>query len=123
MQATARLTGAELLAKIKEMKGASKSTLAKECGYVKTLSNGDERCQFTAFYKAIAEANGINLAKSGPSVSGRPLSYSAKVLSTGAILIGARYVDALGLKAGDYVDISTSARRIVLTGASTDIES
>lgn len=123
MTVATRLTGKELLAKIKEMKGSTKSDLAKACGYVKTTVAGDDRCQFTAFYQAVAEANGITFASGmGTSGGGRPLSYSATVLTTGAILIGPRYVEELGLEPGEKVAISASAKKITLSPLTTEDE-
>ena len=118
MTTETRLSGKELLDKVKSMKGASKSDIAKACGYSQLISNGDERCQFTAFYQAVAEANGFNFGRGGNAAAqGRPLSYSATVLTTGAILIGPRYVENLGLNPGDRVTISTTGKKISLTPA------
>tara|TARA_B100000965_G_scaffold151710_1_gene126118 strand:+ start:493 stop:807 length:315 start_codon:yes stop_codon:yes gene_type:complete len=44
------LTGKELLAKVNELGDVSKSDLVRECGYVSTKDNGDERLNYTAFY-------------------------------------------------------------------------
>ena len=121
METATRLVGKELLAKIKELKGASKSEIAKACGYSSTTVTGDKRCQFTAFYQAVAEANGFNFDNDTNSDGkGRPLSYTATVLTTGAILIGPRYVEDLGLNPGEKVAISTTGKKISLTPVSND---
>ena len=59
------LTGSDLLAKVKELGDVSKSDLVRACGYVSTKKNGGERLNFTAFYEALLEANGINLGDAG----------------------------------------------------------
>lgn len=116
METQTRLTGTDLLKVIKERKGQSKTEIAKACGYIMTTANGDERCQFTAFYLAVAEANGFDFTDgANPNGPGRTLSYSAQVLTTGAILIGPRYVQALGLEPGDRVSIATKTGKISLT--------
>ena len=50
------LTGADLLAKVKELGDVSKSDLVRSCGYVSTKKDGTERLNFTAFYEALLEA-------------------------------------------------------------------
>ena len=56
------LTGKDLLAKVKELGDVSKSDLVRACGYVSTKKGGGERLNFTAFYEALLEAKGVNLA-------------------------------------------------------------
>ena len=50
------LTGAELLAKVKSLEDASKSDMARACGYVSTKKDGGERINFTSFYEALLNA-------------------------------------------------------------------
>ena len=50
------LTGADLLAKVKEMGDVSKSDLVRTCGYVSSKKVGAERLYFTAFYEALLDA-------------------------------------------------------------------
>jgi len=50
------LTGADLLAKVKELGDVSKSDLVRSCGYVSSKKDGTERLNFTAFYEALLEA-------------------------------------------------------------------
>jgi hypothetical protein len=57
------LTGAELLAKVKELGDASKSELVKAAGYLSTKKDGTERLNYTAFYEALLEAKGMNLGE------------------------------------------------------------
>ena len=76
------LTGADLLANVKELGDVSKSDLVRGCGYVSTKKDGTERLNFTAFYEALLEAKGMNLGAGGRSGKGRPgrqLSYATKV--------------------------------------------
>ena len=56
------LTGKDLLAKVKDLGDVSKSDLVKACGYVSTKKGGGERLNYTAFYEALLEAKGVNLA-------------------------------------------------------------
>lgn len=44
------LTGADLLAKLKELGDVSTSTLVRAAGYVSTKEDGTERLKFTTFY-------------------------------------------------------------------------
>ena len=72
------LTGAELLAKVKELGEATKSELVRECGYISTKKDGSERLNFTAFYEALLEAKGVSLGEGGGQGRGkgvRKLSY------------------------------------------------
>ena len=59
------LTGAELLAKVKELGDVSKSDLVRSAGYVSTKKDGSERLNFTAFYEALLEAKGVSLGDGG----------------------------------------------------------
>ena len=59
------LTGEELLAKVKEMGGASKSEVVKACGYVSQKKDGSDRLNFTAFYEALLEAKGVGIGSGG----------------------------------------------------------
>ena len=106
------LTGAELIAKVKAMPGASKSELVRACGYVSTKKDGGERLNFTAYYEALAVAHGAPLPEAEPS--GRKLPYTATVITTGALVVGKRYVEQLGLAPGDEVAIKVARGRISL---------
>ena len=55
------LTGADLLAKVKELGDVSKSDLVQACGYVSTKNDGGGKLNFTAFYEALLEAKGVSL--------------------------------------------------------------
>jgi hypothetical protein len=59
------LTGDELLAKVKELRDASKSDMVRSCGYVSTNKDGTERLHFTGFYEAILDAKGIKFEARG----------------------------------------------------------
>ena len=106
------LTGSDLLAKVKDLGDVSKSDLVKACGYVSTKKDGGDRLNFTAFYEALLEAKGINLAAGGPAVGkgGRKLSYTAKVQGNGNLLIGKAYTAMLGLRPQNST--SSSARKL-----------
>lgn len=107
-----QLRGGELLAKLKEMGDVGKTEKAYACGYYNYKKDGTIRYNFTAMYQAIAEANGVELK---PKKHGRrSLAYRASVLTTGAVLIGTRYVEELGLKPGDQLAIQKRAGKLVL---------
>lgn len=104
------LKGAELLAKVKELDGASKSELVRECGYL-----DDGKLCYTAFYEALLEAKGFELKPN--TKRGRSLAYKAKVQFNGKLQIGEGYLDQLGAQPGDQFDIKVGRKQIVLTHA------
>jgi hypothetical protein len=110
------LTGADLLAKVKEMGDASKSDLVRACGYVSSKKDGSERLNFTAFYEALLEAKGVSLGEggAGKGKSGRKLSYVTKVQFNGNLLVGKAYTAQLGLKPGDEFEIKLGRKQIRL---------
>jgi len=109
------LTGQELidLKRRMEDEGASKSEMCEAAGYVSTKKDGSRRLNFTAFYEALLEAKGCGFGGSGRP--GRKLGYVCKVNAVGAAIVGARYVEQLGLEVGDPFRISVGRKRIVLT--------
>ena len=115
------LTGADLLAKVKELGDASKSDLVRGCGYVSSKKDGSERLNFTAFYEALLEAKGMNLGASGGRGGrgrpGRQLSYATKVQFNGNLLVGKAYTAQLGLKPGDEFEIKLGKKQIRLVPA------
>ena len=110
------LTGAELLAKVKEMGDASKTDLATACGYVSQKKDGSDRVNFTAFYEALLNAKGIDLGAGGAGLgkAGRKLSYIAKVQGNGNLLIGKAYTAMLDLQPGDNFEIKLGRKVIRL---------
>ena len=104
-----KLTGSELIAKTKELKGVSESERVIACGYFSTSKNGKKKKNFNAYYKAIAEAQGYKSRgddeTSGIGKGGRKLSYKATVQGNGNLLIGKAYTALLDLKAGDNFEI------------------
>ncbi|MEB3321590.1 MAG: AbrB family transcriptional regulator [Synechococcaceae cyanobacterium] len=110
------LTGADLLAKVKEMGDASKSDLVRACGYVSTKKDGSERLNFTAFYEALLDAKGVSLGDGGAGrgKEGRKLSYVAKVQFNGNLLVGKAYTAQLGLEPGDEFEIKLGRKQIRL---------
>jgi hypothetical protein len=113
---TFMLTGADLLAKVKEMGDASKSDLVRACGYVSTKKDGSERLNFTAFYEALLEAKGLSLGEGSGRGGrrGRALSYTAKVQFNGNLLVGKAYTALLGLEPGDEFEIKLGRKQIRL---------
>jgi hypothetical protein len=118
------LTGADLLARVKELGDASKSELVRSCGYVSTKKDGSERLNFTAFYEALLEAKGMTLGDGGASGKrrGRQLSYATKVQFNGNLLVGSAYTSQLGLKPGDEFEIKLGRKQIQLIPAGSQEE-
>jgi len=119
------LTGADLLAMVKELGDASKAELVRAAGYLSTKKDGTERLNYTAFYEALLEAKGMNLGeRSGkePLRPGRKLSYATKVQFNGNLMVGRAYTDLLYLKPGAAYEIKLGRRqiRLVPVGASDD---
>ena len=117
------LTGPALLSKVDELnqKGANKTTLARETGYVSTTTEGKTRTNFTGFYEALLQAKGALHDQQRKGRPGRPLSYRTKVLSgVGHVVVGARYLEQLGAKEGDTFRIRISRGRITLEPAPDD---
>jgi hypothetical protein len=105
------LTGADLLAKVKELGDASKSDLVHACGYVSTKKDGSERLNFTTFYEALLEGKGVSLgdgAGKGRGKPGRSLSYHTKIQFNGNLLVGKAYTAHL-----DHRHAQPSTRRRV----------
>ncbi|MCT0199562.1 AbrB family transcriptional regulator [Synechococcus sp. CS-1325] len=113
------LTGADLLAKVKELGDASKSDLVRAAGYVSTKKDGSERLNFTAFYEALLEAKGVSLGSGSAAVGkgGRKLSYVATVQGNGNLLIGKAYTAFLDLQPGDEFEIKLGRKQIRLVPA------
>ena len=112
------LTGSELIAKTKELKDVTETEKVRACGYVTTSKNGKERCNFNAYYKAIAMAQGYKSSGDGDKNTigkgGRKLSYIATVQGNGNLLIGKAYTAILDLKAGDEFEIKLGRKQIKL---------
>ncbi len=118
------LTGADLLAKVKDLGDASKSEIVRACGYVSTKKDGSERLNFTAFYEALLNAKGVDLGSGSAKVGkgGRKLSFSTKVQFNGNLMVGKAYTAMLDLKPGDEFEIKLGRKQIRLAplGASDD---
>jgi hypothetical protein len=116
------LTGSELLAKVAEMTGASKSDIARACGYVTTKKDGSERINFTAYYEAIITAKGVDLgtpAAKARSSRGKAPSYKATISEKGMVPIGAAYTSEAGWAPAETVSITVSGDTITLTRIAT----
>ena len=119
------LTGADLLAKIKELGEASKSDLVRAAGYVSTKKDGSERLNFTAFYEALLEAKGVSLGDgsgTGKGPGNRSLSYVARVQGNGNLLVGKAYTAMLDLEPGNEFEIKLGRKgiRLVPAGAADE---
>jgi hypothetical protein len=123
---TPMLTGSELLAKVKELGDASKSDLARGCGYVSIKKDGAERLNITAFYEALLEAKGVSLGADvggkGRGKTGRKLSHTTKVQFNGNLMVGKAYTAMLDLKPGDEFEIKLGRKQIKLIPAGASDE-
>ncbi|MEB3271958.1 MAG: AbrB family transcriptional regulator [Synechococcus sp.] len=109
------LTGSELLSKVKELGSVTKSDLVRACGYVSTKKDGTERLNFTAFYEALLNAQGLEFGSaSKPGKAGRKLSYNTKVQFNGNLMVGRAYTAQLDLKPGDEFKIKLGRKQIRL---------
>ena len=118
------LTGAELLAKVKDLGDVSKTDLATACGYVSKKKDGSDRVNFTAFYEALLNAKGIDLGggSAGVGKGGRKLSYTAKVQGNGNLLVGKAYTAMLDLQVGDEFEIKLGKKAIRLIPVGSEEE-
>ena len=118
------LTGADLLAKVKELSDVSKTELATLCGYVSKKKDGSDRVNFTAFYEALLGAKGVELGVGGSSVGkgGRKLSYISTVQGNGNLLIGKAYTALLDLEPGAEFEIKLGKKaiRLIPVGSSEE---
>ena len=111
------LTGADLLAKVKELGDVSKSELVRSCGYVSSKKDGSERLNFTAFYEALLEAKGLSFGSDstkGRGKGGRKLGYTTKVQFNGNLMVGKAYTAMLDLQPGDEFEIKLGRKQIKL---------
>jgi hypothetical protein len=117
------LSGADLLAKVKEMGDASKSDIVRACGYVSTKKNDGDRLNFTAFYEALLMAKGVDFG-ANPKVGkgGRKLSFTTKVQFNGNLMVGKAYTALLDLKPGDDFEIKLGRKQIRLIPLGSDDE-
>jgi hypothetical protein len=112
------LTGGNLLAKLKELGDRPRAELVRDCGYVTTRSDGQERLNFTAFYEALLDAKGLQLGRAASQGRrGRKLSYFTKVQFNGNLMVGAAYIAQLGVKPGDLFEIRLGKQQIRLVQA------
>ena len=115
------LVGAELLAKVKELGDCSKSDLVRACGYVSTKKGGSERLNFTAFYEALLNAKGIDVANGTVDAAkpGRKLSFKTKVQFNGNLMVGKSYTEMFGFNPGDEFEIKINRKQIRLVPTNT----
>jgi hypothetical protein len=101
------LTGADLLAKVRDLGQQPRDVIAIACGYTRK----DGKAAFTQFFEALNAAHGLTLApvSSSKPKKGKPLAWNVAVSRTGVIPISAGYSALLGLEAGDRVDIAHDA--------------
>ena len=117
---TNRLTGKELLARVKELGAQSKTEKAKACGYLTRSPNGKECAQLRDFMNALLDAKGIQLDGQSRDNRGRSLSYRATVHKNGTLIISAGYTQAMGLNPGDRFEIKLGRRNLKLTSIDSE---
>ena len=113
------LVGKELLEKSKLLSNKSEDEIARGCGYV----GPSGRVLRKSFYRALIEAKGYKLNKSGNgrdgnrSSRGRQAEFKTKVHGNGNLLIGHAYTKKLGLEPGqEYkIDLKKDSKIISLT--------
>lgn len=99
------LKGEDLLARVRQLPpDASKSDRVRACGYVTTKADGSERLNYTAFYEALLEAQGVQLEPS-KGRPGRRLTHLTTVLQAGHAVVGAPYLRAAGIDPGDCLTV------------------
>ncbi|MEB3321446.1 MAG: AbrB family transcriptional regulator [Synechococcaceae cyanobacterium] len=109
------LTGADLLARVREMGDASKSDLVRACGYVSTKQDGTARLNYTAFYEALLQAKGVEFGVTPRAGrAGRKLTFRTRVQFNGNLMVGRAYTAMLDLKPGDAFEIRLGRRQIRL---------
>ena len=113
------LCGDELLNKVRSLGDVSKSDLVRACGYSTQRSDGTERLNFTAFYEALLEAKGVELAPEGVNgitEDGRQLSYICSMRSDRSLILTKAYTLLLNLLPGDefyvFVDQTSLTLRL-----------
>ena len=103
----------ELLDKVRELADASRREVVRACGYVTTTKDGRERLNFTAFYEALLQAEGVRIG--GGSGRGRKLGFAARIQGNGNLLVSKAYTRQLGLAPGDRMAIEIRDGHVVLT--------
>lgn len=119
------LTGADLLAKVKELGDCNKTELVRSCGYVSLKKDGSERLNFTSFYEALLEAKGVDVggSKANRGRAGRKLSFRTKVQFNGNLLIGKAYTALLDLEPGDEFEIKLGKKSVRLIPSDSESDS
>jgi hypothetical protein len=104
---TSPLTGPDLLDYVEGLApDVSVSEAAHRAGHFYTTKSGQVRVKLSSYYRALAEAKGVEFKDSKTTAPGRPLAYSGKIGTKGAAIIGPAYLSQLGLKPGDRFSIA-----------------
>lgn len=116
------LTGEELLKVVTSNVDADKNTLLEKAGYFTEGSDGKKSYKATEFYRALLEAQGIELEGFKPKASGgagtgtgRKLPYKTTVQKNGSVVVGAGYFRAHDIPVGTALRIETKNGSIRLT--------
>jgi hypothetical protein len=111
----AKLTGKDLLSKVKELSHLNKRETAKACGYFGSTKSGKIRVDLAGFYDALLKARGIDLEPDKPKDGrGREATYRVSVHKNGQIVIGTTYTKEMNLQPGDEFEIKVGYKHIHL---------
>ena len=107
-----KLTGQELLAKVKELATYSREEKAIACGYV----TDDKRADMTKFRHALLDAEGIFADEAQESKkAGRQATYRTKVQANNILMVGSSYTKEMDLKPGTQFEVRLGRGKITLT--------
>ena len=109
------LVGQALLDRVRSLSNRPEDQIARACGYV----GPSGRLLKKSFYRALVEAKGYALPRSGASAShgqGRQADYRTRVHGNGNLLIGNTYTRRMGLEPGQEfrIELHQESRAIWL---------
>lgn len=115
MSESTALTGADLIARVEELKPAPENEIAIACGYVSEAG----KARLSAFKDALLDAHGLSLGKAAKgSRRGKPLSFQVTTnAKSGNILLAGGYAALIGVEPGGQVAIAHHGNSLVLTPA------
>ena len=108
---TEPLAGAELLAKVAELRGiVSESDVALACGYVNASGRGNA----LALRAAIVDATGYGLKPAKSNRPGRGLSFVVKAGTKGQVTLSGGYAALIGIEPGDKAEIKQIGNSLII---------
>jgi hypothetical protein len=97
------LTGADLIAFVKENDGMNQMELARGAGYLRVTRTGKEQVLVKQFYNSLLAAKGTPIPLG--RTPGKSAQYATSVHKSGVILLGRTYSERFGLNPGDELEI------------------